>query len=302
MLGEIGAALPAGAEVVIVPGNHDHELLAGWFERRRRSALTPALGLESGVDWRPGEALDALAGSLEPAEVRVAYPGVWLRDDVYATHGHYSDRHTTVPLFERLAVGAMARIVGEAADGPRSAEDYEAAQAPLYAWIHSVAQHGGARLGRGSHGVSTQAWSTLTARRRRGVRQRAIAAGFPLAVAALNRAGLGPLRADISGAALRSGGLHAFGEVLRRLEVRAPHVVFGHTHRAGPLLSDDLREWQAPTGSRLLNSGCWVHEPAFLGSRPSKSPYRAGFSVAIEDQGSPRVANLLDGFTAPVPA
>ena len=27
--------------------------------------------------------------------VRAAYPGVWLRDDVYATHGHYGDRHTT---------------------------------------------------------------------------------------------------------------------------------------------------------------------------------------------------------------
>jgi hypothetical protein len=302
VLREIGAALPAGAEVVIVPGNHDHELLAGWFERRRRSAATPPLGLESDVDWLPGEALDVLAGFLEPAVVRVVYPGVWLREDVYATHGHYSDRHTTVPLFERLAVGVMARIVGEPSDGAQCAEDYEAAQAPLYAWIHAVAQHGGARLGRGSHGVSTQAWSALTAtRRRRGVRQRAIVAGFPLAIAALNRAGLGPLRSDISGAALRSGGLRAFGEVLRRLDIRAPHVVFGHTHRAGPLLGDEPGEWQAPTGSRLLNSGCWVQEPAFLGSRPSKSPYRAGFSVAIEDQGAPQLANLLDSFTAPVP-
>ena len=35
-LTELGAALPAGAEVVIVPGNHDHDLLDPWAERRRR--------------------------------------------------------------------------------------------------------------------------------------------------------------------------------------------------------------------------------------------------------------------------
>ena len=28
--------------------------------------------------------------------VQLAYPGVWLRDDVYATHGHYLDCHSEV--------------------------------------------------------------------------------------------------------------------------------------------------------------------------------------------------------------
>ncbi len=46
-------------------------------------------------------------GSRRPG-VRVAYPGVWLRDDVYAMHGHYTDRDTTVPILERLGVRADA--------------------------------------------------------------------------------------------------------------------------------------------------------------------------------------------------
>ncbi len=300
VLEEIGAALPAGAEVVIVAGNHDHHLLSRWFERREASAPPPSLELEAAVDWREDEALASVSGWLAPATVSAAYPGVWLRADVYATHGHYCDRHTTVPLFERVAAGAMARVVGEPPAGPTSADDYEATLGPIYAWVHAVAQHGGARLGHGSHGASTRAWSTLTADpRRSGVRQRVLVAAFPAAVAALNLARLGPLRADISGAELRRAGLRAFGEVLSRLAVDAPHIVFGHTHRAGPLPGDELGEWRAPTGARLLNTGCWVHEPGFLGTRPDESPYRAGFAAVIDDDGPPRLINLLDGVTPP---
>jgi hypothetical protein len=73
-------------------------------------------------------------------------------------------------------------------------------------------------------------------------------------------------------------------------------VVFGHTHRAGPLPGDDREEWRVPAGARLINTGCWVHEPSFLGRRPQESPYRAGFCVTIDDDGEPRLANLLDGI------
>ncbi|HEY6398969.1 MAG TPA: metallophosphoesterase, partial [Solirubrobacteraceae bacterium] len=141
-LREIGDAL-AGREVVLVAGNHDHHLVAPWFDRRFSLVVESGpLGLESRVDPEPTDALAALAGMLEPAAVRVAYPGVWLREDVYATHGHYLDRHTTVPAFERIAAGAMARVVCEAPGGPRRAEDYEAVLSPMYAWIHAIAQTG----------------------------------------------------------------------------------------------------------------------------------------------------------------
>jgi hypothetical protein len=299
VLRELGAAVGPGGEIVVVPGNHDHHLLAGWLERCALAPTPPRLGLESGVEWRESEPLATIASWLEPASVRAAYPGVWLREDVYATHGHYCDVHTTVPMFERLAAGAMARIVREPSAGPRCAEDYEAILAPIYTWLHALAQRGGRGIGQGSHGASARAWRFLTRDGTGGWRRRAMIVAFPLAVAALNGAGFGPLRADLSGAELRRAGLCAFGEVLGRLGVGAAHVVFGHTHRAGPLGRDDRADWRAPTGAMMTNAGAWVHEPAALGDRPFESPYRAGFCVTVPEEGEPNLACLLDDITSP---
>jgi hypothetical protein len=83
-------------------------------------------------------------------------------------------------------------------------------------------------------------------------------------------------------------------EVCARLGVTAPYVIFGHTHRAGPLAGDDQPEWVTAHGSRLVNSGCWVHEPAFMGPDASQSPYRTGFAVVVDSDGPPRLLNLLD--------
>jgi hypothetical protein len=121
------------------------------------------------------------------------------------------------------------------------------------------------------------------------VRSRAAAASFPALVAGLNRAGLGPLRPDVSGVELRRAALRAFAEVTDRLDVRAAHVIFGHTHRAGPLPGDDRSEW-----GRMLNTGSWVHEPGFLGDSPRESPYRPGFAAIVNDTGPPELVNLLD--------
>ena len=62
-----------------------------------------------------------IADSLAPAELRIAYPGVWIRDDVYATHGHYLDLHNTVPALECLAISITEKAVGRSAAG-RDAE------------------------------------------------------------------------------------------------------------------------------------------------------------------------------------
>jgi hypothetical protein len=121
-----------------------------------------------------------------------------------------------------------------------------------------------------------------------------MAASIPALVAALNRAGIGPLRAELSGAALRRAGLRGMETAAGRLGVQAPYLVFGHTHRAGPLPGDDLTEWRTASGTQLINTGCWVSDPSFLGSSPRRSPYRAGFGVWVEDSGPPRLANLLD--------
>jgi hypothetical protein len=297
-LAELGAALGPDGEVILLAGNHDHYLVHAWSQRRAAAGPPPPLGLESAVDWTPAESLDALAGVLAPARVRCAYPGVWLRPDVWATHGHYLDVHMTVPSIERLGAGVMRRIVAVGRNEtrpPLGAEDYEAILTPIYAWLHAVAQ--GAMPGRGSdlQGGSVRGWRALTGPRgRRGLRGRALAAGWPVLVAALNRAGLGPLRAEVSGPALRRSGLRGMDEVCARLGVSPGYVIFGHTHRAGPLPDDDPTEWTTRSGARLINSGCWVHEPAFMGADASQSPYRTGFCVVVDDDGPPRLLNLSD--------
>jgi hypothetical protein len=280
VLRELGSAV---AEVIVVPGNHDHALLRGWFERREQAPL----GLESAVDRDPREPLGVLVEALAPARVRVAYPGVWLRDDVYANHGHYGDRHNTVPILERLGAGLTVRVAGEPAGGPARAEDYEAALGPMYAWADTVAQSGGLHIG-GGGSFQIAAWQRLNGRRT--IRGRAMALGLAAAVAGLNRAGVGPLRPDVSGVALRRGALAGFAEVVDRLSVPpAAHVIFGHTHRAGPMPGDDRVEW-----GRLINIGSWVHEPRFIGDDPLGSPYRAGFAAVVGDDGPPALINLLN--------
>jgi hypothetical protein len=295
VLRELGAALGPEREVLIVPGNHDHGLAAPWLERRRRDGDPPPLGLESELELPAFDPLARVADQLAPAPMRAFYPGLWLREDIYATHGHYGDRHTTVPMLERLGAGVMARVVGEAVAAPRRAEDYEAVLRPMYAWIDAVAQSDGVRAVGMSHGPSTVAWGALTDRaRRRRLRRRAMAAAFPAAIGLLNLAGLGPLSADLSSAQLRRAGLRAFAEVLDRLGVGAAHAIFGHTHRAGPLPADEAGEWVTGAGTQMLNTGSWVHEPQFMGRSPRTSPYRPGFAAVVEGAGPPRLVNLLD--------
>ena len=93
--------------------------------------------------------------------------------------------------------------------------------------------------------------------------------------------------------ALRRGSLVGMAEVLRRLGVDAPHVLFGHTHRAGPWPGDDPSEWTTAAGGRLTNTGSWVHQPHFLTGRPGASPYWPGIAVRVDATGPPRLLRLL---------
>jgi hypothetical protein len=293
VLRRLGEALRPGGEVVIVAGNHDHRLLRPWLERRARTSAASPLGLETAVDWHAGDPLAEIAGWLGAASVRAAYPGVWLRDDVYATHGHYGDRHNTVPIMERLGAGLMTRLTREPAGGPRRAEDYEATLAPMYAWIDTVAQTGGIR-GRGGGSLQVRAWHSLQQPGGRRLKAIGVSAAFAGAVALLNRAGLGPFGTDVTTPGLRQGGLRGFEAVLERLGVGARYVLFGHTHRAGALPGDDQAEWQTSRGSSLLNSGSWVHDRGWIGDSARGNPYRPGFAITWRDQEPPRLVNLLD--------
>jgi hypothetical protein len=292
-LAEAGRALGADGEIVLVPGNHDHALVAPWLERRHRDGVPPPLGFAETATWEPSDAVAALAEAAAPARLTLAYPGVWLRDDVYATHGHYLDRHITVPTLERLSAGAMARIVGSPPQRAVAPDDYERALAPIYAWSYALAQHADDDA-TGTHNVSVRAWRALAGNGHRPLRRRALAALFPLTVAAFNRAGLGPLRADISGGELGRAGVRAMSEVVDRLGIGAGHVLFGHTHRAGPRPDEAPVEWTTPGGVRLHNSGCWVFERQFLdGVAPWQSPYWPGVAIRVDASGPPTPLRVL---------
>jgi len=293
---EAGAALGPEGEIVLVPGNHDHALVVPWLERRHRDAVPAPLGLAETASWVSSDPVAVLAEAAAPARLTLAYPGVWLRDDVYALHGHYLDRHITVPTLERLSAGAMGRIVGPVPPDGARPDDYERALAPIYAWSTALAQHADDDS-TGTHNVSVRAYRMLSGNGHRPLRRRALVALFPLTIAAVNRAGLGPVRADISGAELARAGVRAMGEAVQRLGIEAAHVLFGHTHRVGPRPVDAPADWTTPHGARLHNSGCWVYERQFLSAAPYESPYWPGTAIRIDADGPPRHLHVLDGFT-----
>jgi hypothetical protein len=295
-LREAGAALGPEGELVVTGGNHDHGLIAGWIDARLQSEPSGFLGLSEPVEAEQAGPLAMRIGDLvAPARLRLAYPGVWLRDDVYAIHGHYLDLHSTTPTFERLAAGAMARWVVHLPERDARPDDYEAALAPLYAFLHQLTQRSEHAAVSAGAGASARAWVALAGdgRRRRPLRAAVLAGAYVGAVGAVNAAGLGPIDRRLSGPALRSGYLRGIREVLRRLGVSAPWVLWGHSHRAGPWPQDDAAEWRTADGSRILNTGSWVYQPHFLSAEPNASPYWPGTAVVVEAEGPPRLIRLL---------
>ena len=236
-LAEVGAALGPGGEVLMLAGNHDHGLVAGWIDARLQSEPSGFLACPSRSSRpRPARSRSGWRSSSRRRDCALAYPGAWLREDVYALHGHYVDLHSTVPTFERLAAGAMARWVVRLPEQGARPDDYEAVLAPIYAFLHQLTQRSDHAAVSAGAGASARAWVALAGegRARHPLRAAALGTGYVAAVAALNALGLGPVDRDLSGAALRRGGLRGIREVLRRLGVTAPHVLFGHTHRSGP--------------------------------------------------------------------
>jgi predicted phosphodiesterase len=281
VLRRIGRAV-SGKRITIVPGNHDHQLARALIEAAAQ------LDLET-VARPPADGPFAPVAAALGGDVRVAYPGVWVRPDVFATHGHYLDVHNTVPSFERLAIGATQRVTGRLpANGRLTPADYEAALGPVYALTYAMAQS--ARRGRSVAGgsASVRMWRLVNGSA--GRRLPALLLGrvaLPAAIAGLNRAGLGPLKPDLSAIELRRAGLAGMAEVVRRLGIEAEHVIFGHTHRSGPHPGDE--GW-----GPLMNTGSWIHEPTFLGSSPKESPYWPGHVAIVPDSGPPELLSLVD--------
>jgi UDP-2,3-diacylglucosamine pyrophosphatase LpxH len=289
---DLGEAV-GGAEVVIVPGNHDHRLAEPLLDQLSLDG-DAVLGLEH-RHAPTGPPTAAIAEWLGPARLEVAYPGVWLREDVYATHGHYMDAHLTLPRAECVAVAALIRASGPLPN-PAAPADYERVLRPLYGFGFGLAQVRPAPVVRRQGTASEIAWEMLAgieegSSRGRRAAAAAARAGFPAAVWAINRLLRAQFEADVSGATIFRSGVAAAAEVARRLGVDGVHVITGHTHRGGPV--DGEAEWTLPSGGRLHNTGSWVFASAFHHPGRPPNPYWPGTVTWVEADEPPRRAQLL---------
>ncbi len=292
----------AGGEVVLVPGNHDHRLLGLWLERMRA---------DQGDEFRLDEEVDTphayqslLAQWLGETKLTMRYPGVWIRDDVYATHGHYLDSHITLPTLERLSVATVDRIGGGETGRRAQPHDYEVVHAPVYDLLFDLAQ--GVRRphshGRGDDGKppSMRLWEMLggASGRARNWRGKLLSSAVvPAALRGLERAGIGSFGGDFSLAEIGRSGVEAMQVVVERLEIDAEHVIFGHIHRRGPLSGEDGRGATDPPwerrGTQLHNTGCWLYVEAMLGRSSADSPFWPGRMIVVGDSGPPEAIEIL---------
>ena len=289
---ELGEAV-GDREVTIVHGNHDHRLAEPLLDDLSLDG-GPSLDLERRHDPSPGPTA-LIDGWLGPARLQIAYPGLWLRDDVYATHGHYMDAHLSLPRAECVAAAALIRTSGPL-PSPATPADYERVLRPLYGFAYGVAQARPARVARRRSGPSEAAWRLLAgmengAGRVRKLRDAGIRGAFPAGIWALNRLLHSEFEADVSGEAIFSAGLEAAAEMAMRLQVDGAHVITGHTHRGGPTAAE--AEWPLPGGGRLHNSGSWVFASVFHHPGTPPSPYWPGTVTWVEDSGPPRRVQLL---------
>jgi hypothetical protein len=209
---------------------------------------------------------------------------------VYATHGHYLDCHVSSPRPEAIAAGVMKRLTGGILPGPVDPAGYERVLAPLYAFWHERAQSGALREGTGvTRKLRGYGWQQLARSNGAGPGSIVGRAVLRTAIFGLNRARLGRFDHDLSGDALCAASVVAMGEVVARLGIGAEHVVFGHSHRAGPLPGDSA--WRSPDGVQLTNTGSWVVSPEVIGA--PAGPYWPGSYVRVRETGPPEIVHLL---------
>src|SRR6476659_6243650 len=286
---ELGEAI-GDVEVVLVPGNHDHRLAEPLLDERS-IAGEPTLGLEHRhAPIGPSALLDEWLGA---ARLQIAYPGIWLREDVYATHGHFMDVHLRLPRAECVAAALMVRLSGRLPN-PATPTDYERVLRPLYGFAYGLAQV--LPIKRRRNGPFERAWEVLADEEAETtLGARAARAGFPLAIGGLNRLLRAEFEPDVTTRAIFRSGVEAAAEMATRLGVDDVQVITGHTHRGGPLPSEP--EWPLPGGGRLHNTGSWVFSSAFHQPGEPPSSYWPGMVTWLEDEGPPRRERLLHGYS-----
>ena len=135
-------ALGRDGELLMLAGNHDHGLVAGWIDGRLLTEPPGFLGLEQRIAPRDaGPLAAALAERAAPARVRAR-----LSRRLAARRRVRDPRPLRRPAHDRADVrapGGRARWRAGSSRCPSDGatpDDYEAALAPLYAWMHALTQ------------------------------------------------------------------------------------------------------------------------------------------------------------------
>ena len=263
VLRELGRTLGPDGEAIVVPGNHDAPLIRGW-------ALAQGLGLRSShpVPATATPALDHLVSWLAPARTRVSYPGVWLGDRIWATHGHYLDHH----LIPDAPIGILRP--------PR--RDAIATTPYGYEHLHQIGRR------------SREALPARLAARPVATLVQGAAERVHVVPELMLSSGLAPVTAKLLDAQMRRAAVPAMARVVGRLGIDADWVLFGHVHRRGPIGGET---WPSG-GQRLVNTGAWLYERLLLDRAAAPHPYWPGGAVLLDDDQPPRTLGLLDDLGA----
>jgi predicted phosphodiesterase len=272
----LGRRLGGERQVIIVPGNHD-----GPLARRWALAQGPRLAASSEVAPGASPALERLVDWLRPARARVAYPGVWLDEGVWATHGHYLDQH----LIPESAVGVLRLGARRPSAGRADPIDYE---------------RRGQRRRQRQRRRRREAFPERLATRPVGTMVDTLArllrgALVPEVLHLLMETGLARVPAGLLDAQMRYAGVPAMARVVERLGIEADVVLFGHVHRRGPL---DGERWPQEHGTRFINTGSWLYEPLLVDRARPPHGYWPGGAVLMEPGQPPRSVGLLDDVGA----
>ncbi len=283
----------AGRTVLMLPGNHDHRLADPLLDQHPAGG-DARLGVEN--RFAPSSAPASLiAGWLGSAELEMSYPGAWLRDGVYAMHGHYMDYHMNVPRGECIGSAAVARVTRPLPD-PAGPDDYERLLAPLYGLAFGLAQSGARRDSAGKPAFEERAWKWVSGEGDHPRRRRIVAAlisqgAVPAATWTLNRLLGTHFEPDLSAAAISNAGIAGISKAVHRLRIDAEHVIVGHSHRAGPRGGE--APWPLAGGGQLHNTGNWIFASAFHRPDSKPGPYWPGTVTWLEGDEPPRRVSVL---------
>ena len=286
--------------MLVLAGNHDHGLVAGWIDARLQSEPSGFLGLSEPVE--PGEAGPLAERLAELARARAAAARLPRR---LAARRRLRDPR---PLRRPALDGADVRAPRRRRDGPlgrAAARGGRAARTTTRrrsrrstrSCTSSPSAPTTPRSSAGA-GASARAWVALAGegRAQHPVRAAALGSGYVAAVAALNALGPGtgrprPVRRR---AAPRRPARDPRGPAPARRRRRRT-CIFGHTHRVGPVAAGRpgrVAHARRARGSTTPARGSTSRTSS--SERPNASPYWPGTAVLVED-GGPAAAHPAAG-------